>query len=393
MNRLAIATLVALAAFAGCRSAPEAPPRVPVGQLPEAGAGDPLVEQAFDGRFTVPAGERATVDANSDLVLAFGTGAPTPDEQVHLLRVREALDRVVAAGRERAQILTELEPLQQVRATDRDPAQVSLLATRSADLAKSARSLLAELTALGFSEPEVDAAIDRAPAGGEGAFAAVGALLAGRQQALVDRAKERAATTTRLEVAVQAFLDSAGNERRQLHVENYDTLPAGEYRPIQRFSLEMTPAERQRFRAGLHESQLWADALRALQRDSLRPGLTALRDELAAFAAAAPEQLAAQLRQALDGAQLAVDVRTRLGGLLDAVLAKVQVVRAAAATWRSLLPGDAATIDLLAMFDRLQTALQQTAAAVTAVRELPAAVQALLADAALPVAVKSTAET
>lgn len=71
-----------------------------------------------------------------------------------------------------------------------------------------------------------------------------------------------------VQVTVQAFhLPRSGSER-PLHVENYDRIPAGEYRPIDRLGLHMNEAEQKEFGAKLKAAEAAAAATREIMTNS-----------------------------------------------------------------------------------------------------------------------------
>jgi hypothetical protein len=146
----------------------------------------------------------------------------------------------------------------------------------------------------------------------------------------------------------------------------------------------MTPAEKARFRRNMQESEAWASALRSLQGNSLRPSVRGLRDEFHALLKALPEDLADTLRDALANANLTAEVRQALQKQLEEVLDKVKLAREARDAWRTVLPTDESSLDLLSVLDRLKAAIDKSKAALTALPQLGTTLRALVADPALP---------
>ncbi len=265
--RLAIAFPVS--SLIGCAATP--PPPAKTTPLP--GVSFQIEERAHDGTFVLdPRSDRPLkVDANSRLVISF--------------RVQPSDEVVQASGEwKRANglltIVLDMEKRRaDLRAVEPDPKVPEAVDKHLKDLQSHADDLvklLGDAQRLLSASAEFDPGFD------------LNAVLSGRFDGRpdlrkpyanlarwlrreIERLHAQAAALTagrdKIEVTVEAFHDPVLGTRKAIHVENYDELPLGDLRPIDRLGLRLTPAEENRLRMELQQTEAAASLIREVQEN------------------------------------------------------------------------------------------------------------------------------
>lgn len=255
-----------------------------------------VIEDGHDGRHELCAERLAPVDANSDLLIEF----TTPPEAKNLAaspewkRLADLVDRV--RGLEADVFQLNAAP------TPADSAGLHALRAAASAVDTRVADLLASIDSLPLSAAERRAVLTGRFPGGTGdptrAYANLNLWLDQQLRLTTARAEAFATSKQRVVVQVEAFRDPRGGKRSALHVENYDDLPVGELRPIERLGLQLTPAERATWEASLAANQRIAAALGEIISNregvvvELRERLSRLGDQVqqvAATLAAGPD--------------------------------------------------------------------------------------------------------
>lgn len=271
-----------LLCFPACRSVPEGKP---TGES-FAGVTFQLEEQAHDGTYPVFHNQKGKVDANSDLLLTFRV--PTPEEvgaaSIEWERVQVFLAFVEELARTRAELNLAEVPLE-------DPEAVEDLRKRIEEHDERVSTMLMELedkaAELGWTGDKFKNIMTGEFDGRKDAqkpYINISRWLRGEIERLTRIAVDFVESRDRVKVTVQAFLDPVAGERKAIHVENYDELPVGELRPIDRYSLRLTPAEENRLRMELRQSRLAAESIREISQNgkSLKRAFSAMLGKLEA---------------------------------------------------------------------------------------------------------------
>ena len=293
-------------------------------------------EEALDGEHPFPAGgvERA-VDANASLVVRFtdseGSGDGKGDPAVAARRRREwetvtrALDQVKALAAEVArldEIVTTSDDAEYLR---RLRPQATKVGRQVVEFRTAFRSLLEELR--GFDLPNIRS-IENGTWDGSPSNTDVFTNIARWLQKEIERLESEGNAWTdnlaRILVSVEAYHLPVGGQKRAIHVDGYDTIPAGEYRPIDRLGLAMTEAEKRHLEVEVQYSRSAAAALRELRKH---------KDDLKAVV----EDLASRFRRAIRALRAEVeklDTDPQAGLKKLETAAKAAVAGDAAATQR-----------------------------------------------------------
>ncbi len=240
-----------------------------------AGVAYRLEERARDGKFQVCPDVRTQVDANADLVLTFtppaikDSAAATAEQK----RLLDLLELVEQAGKEVARLNAKVIDLNDTSAVASFQAEVSAATTRAKDL-------VVALRAAGLTNDESIAIVTQP---GDGYVNLAGWLrdhIAAEQRATAEFIRSRDSVV----VQVMAYKDPVNSKRAQLHVQNYDELPLGELRPIDRYGMNLTPAEQERLRTEIEGNQQIARAIDRIttNADSLRREIHATASRIAA---------------------------------------------------------------------------------------------------------------
>ncbi len=218
-----------------------------------AGVAYRLEERARDGKFQVCPDVRTQVDANADLVLTFTPpaikdSAAATAEQKHLLELLEVLEQL---GRDVARLNAKVIDL----------SDSSAIASFQADVTATTGRVSAAVHALraaGMTNEEMIAVVTDSVNGGYVGLARwLRDHIAAEQRATAEFIRSRDSVV----VQVMAYKDPVNGKRAQLHVQNYDELPLGELRPIDRYGMNLTPAEQERLRTEIEGNQQIARAI------------------------------------------------------------------------------------------------------------------------------------
>ena len=229
-----------------------------------------LFHEVFEkdrGRFYPLSPSTTAVDANADLIISFqmpGTvkpGSPGLEWQ----QASNALEFVRDNVRRRVEFTAALP-----RVPLNDAAAVKEFSDKlRAFNRESVRRLREVRDRAGISTNEwdriLDGDFDNRPT--DRPYENVGRWLTNRLETL-RRELERFAADHTVQVTVQAFHLPRKGVQQPVHVENYDQIPAGEYRPIDRLGLQMNEAEQQEFAAKLQAARAGVDAIKEIKANS-----------------------------------------------------------------------------------------------------------------------------
>lgn len=308
MNRRSASCLATAALAAACSSPPPAPAALAMPRTTSLeGVGFVIAEHAHDGVWPLRhQGESCPVDANARLVVSFQTQAPPaaaaagPEWQA-LQAGLEQVRALIATG-------TRLDT-QVVDAADAAAGEAHRLQLRAhyEQLGRFARTFRDAITGH-RQDLDVDAILEgRFDGHDDGTVLGNAARwLQSELDRLRRAAVERTQGRERVRVVVQAIHEPASGESMPLHVANYDRLPEGDLRPVERMGLKMSGPERARLDAEIAASQRAAEAIREITAngkawlDGLRAQLDTLRRQARTLARqlADATTLSAQLQAA-----------------------------------------------------------------------------------------------
>ena len=243
-----------------------------------------LFHEVFEkdrGRFFQLTPSTTAVDANADLIISFQTPSTVEPGSPGLgwQQASNALEFVRENVRRRLEFTAQLP-----RVPLNDAAAVTnFTSTLRAFNRESVQRLREIRDRSGISTSEwdliLDGDFDNHPT--PRPYENLGRWLTNRI-ATLRRELERFAADHTVQVTVQAFHLPRKGAQQPVHVENYDMIPAGEYRPIDRLGLQMNEAEQQEFAAKLQAAKAGADAIREIKTNSkeLRGYLQSKLDEV-----------------------------------------------------------------------------------------------------------------
>ncbi|HEY6226935.1 MAG TPA: hypothetical protein VI282_07420, partial [Verrucomicrobiae bacterium] len=247
-----IATLAATMALLPMLLAGESIP--PVGKFAESNSFHLLLEKDR-GHFYPVLPSTTEVDANADLIVNFrgpenpAVGSPGPDWQ----QTSNLLKFVKENVQERVRFAAELRTID--LSNEQQATNFSHRLRQFNN--ESIQKINGALTNAGVDEGMRLSIYTGAFDGRKNAlrpYENLGRWLSNRLDTLTKELKQFASNRT-AEVSVQAFhLPKRGSEKA-LHVDNYDRIPAGELRPIDRLGLRMNDAEQAEFQAKLKAAQ------------------------------------------------------------------------------------------------------------------------------------------
>ncbi|MGE3172160.1 MAG: hypothetical protein AB7O97_05990 [Planctomycetota bacterium] len=263
------------------------------------GTGFTMREIAHDG--TRPLADDGTlheVDANSRLVLSFAVAgtddlaAAGPDWTL----VRTGIDRIAA-------LVEEARAVDALTVDETDAAAIAAATEQVQQYYRGLGDFVGEFRALQARlrpDLEVNTILTGAFDGDRQRdfLGNIARWLHQELQRLRIEARDRVAGRERVRVLVQAYHDPRFGDRTPVHVDNYDSLPIGDLRPIDRTGLRLSPQERARLRAELDASTRAAAAIRDVQENG-RSFLRALGDSVEQLRRAA-STLARSIRTAGD---------------------------------------------------------------------------------------------
>lgn len=328
-----------------------------------------LVEQARDGKHTLPRGEVSQVDPRSDLVLRFGE-----DVQAVKLELQRAWTTAQDLAVKQKQVLAKFANL----VADDEAAKQAARAA-SLDYNRSVVALFQDITDLGVTRDE----LLRAGAGYDNLLRFLEQRLAAEEA----RLKVRRDQATWM-VTVRASFAAPGGESRFLHVPWYDELPVGTMKSRYDGLLGLDRTEAANLAAELKQAEGAARVLRQI-RVELAEGhavLETLKKELQAelevfveLLRKGPRNLVQPLIAQLDAVAVRADVGQETK---DAAAAAKTIVTGWVATFTDLEARLATLRDLADLLRKpattsLSELLDPAGPLRTALRELPDAVKPL----------------
>jgi len=257
---------LAAATVAGCAAGPEPEPGASQRRSSKLdGVAFTLRERAHDGTFVVtPASATPTeVDANARLVVSFQV-----EPQAELAAAGTEWQAFEAGLSTVQQLLGEGRALDTLEVDENDAAAVAQLQERLRQhyrrLGQFGREFQKAIT-LHRQDLDVDSILGGPAGNREPPLVNAARWLADELGRLRRAAGARVTNRERIRVLVQAYHEPLDGERQLLHVANYDKLPVGDLRPIDRYGLKLTPQERARLDAEIAASKRAAAAIRELQ--------------------------------------------------------------------------------------------------------------------------------
>lgn len=234
-----------------------------------------MTEHAHDGPFTVPVDRIVQVDANSDLLLNFDAkeiqrieASDGVSSNVEWKRVNELLSTVKSLEKERnhineSRLTIDLRNSQQV--TDyREKVRTFNLKVNSLLTVNGLRSYGFE----DLSTQELDQILLGTFDGGAPEPSKLYQNLARWLNEEIKKLRSDTAVfqkSLNRMVEVQALHEPRVGEAKYLHIDGYDNLPAGDFQPIDRKGLNMTPAEQKRLSAEIKMAKAAAKSIREIQ--------------------------------------------------------------------------------------------------------------------------------
>jgi hypothetical protein len=220
-----------------------------------------VTEDAHDGPHPLKPEVLAKTDANSTLVVKFNPPPYTtlvgemPDPRWQ--RVVSILAKAEDLAKSRAALNAEDVDLNRSE-------QVDQLKRRAREEDQKVVSLYNDMEQLGLDQKTIRSILSGA-FDGKGTraepYANLARWLRKEIETLEREALEFARSKEKLRVTVQAMLNPIVGSTKYLHIEDYDSLPEGEYRPIDRYGLNLTEAEKQRFQFEYKQANLVKDSI------------------------------------------------------------------------------------------------------------------------------------
>lgn len=223
-----------------------------------------IVEKAFDGTHRITDATRR-VDANSDIVVVFNavTNAAAGEATVRWRIVSNFLANV------RVDMARRAELMKQFQSSAGDPAKEQKVSAEIGEFNKAVNARLQQgREQLGLDDTAWRDVLSGRFDGQVNITRPYVNLARWLSRELESLNREAASflRSREVEVSVQAFLNAIGQSRKALHVDNYDRIPSGEYQPIDRTGLRMTPAEQSQLALEIQLSESAARSIREIQK-------------------------------------------------------------------------------------------------------------------------------
>lgn len=236
-----------------------------------------MTELAEDGQFVISSTQPfCNVDANSILVVSFKTtdkyNAP---EDLKWHRLHKILERIDDLTAKRASLVKAMSEVKLTSAEDisnfRKKADEFLILHN--DFIHSISSTTADFPYPLLTKEEFDdiASSDE----GKTVFENVMFWAKRQLNDLNFQAESLARSGRNMQVFVEAYLDSKGQNRKAIHVPEYDSLPEGKLEPINKDALVLTSSEQAKLNRQLESSQQAVSQIKEIQAKS-----NILRDKL-----------------------------------------------------------------------------------------------------------------
>ena len=222
-------------------------------------------EHAHDGTFSLKPEEVEKTDANSTLEVRFDT----PKLETHAeSRASARWQRTVRILQEQIQELaTSRAALNEMHLDHGDVEQERQLQQKARIHDEKVQALFTELESRGLNSNQI-ATILSGRFDGEGKPTEPYANLARWLRKEIETLERDTVTfiqnKDKLRVTVQALHEPVIGNAKYLHIEDYDSLPEGEYKPIDRYGLKLTEPERQRMSIEGEQAALARDGIREL---------------------------------------------------------------------------------------------------------------------------------
>ncbi len=261
---------------------------------PVEGVSYSVKEVAHDGSHwlkTVNNGKNV-IDANSDVIVSFKVEEVTAADATPEWQAINAYLQSWADQEKQRQAVD----LAEVDLTD--PVALKAIEKRMAATVSNAvqldDQLEALIKALGIAGVDIDKIDFNTYPGfvpGDDPQQARARFLRQQLERLTAEAAARAEKTEKVRVTVQAGVSPGRGDARALHVKNYDTLPAGERKPIDRYGLKMTAAEEKQLRMEIDQATKAKDSIKEIVEN---------RDRIETFLRGEFEQLKVRLKEAAE---------------------------------------------------------------------------------------------
>ncbi|MBI3879800.1 MAG: hypothetical protein HY301_07010 [Verrucomicrobia bacterium] len=242
---------------------PESPPAT-------GGITHAVIERAFDGEFTL---ERSTrrVDANSDLEILFSPTASTTagDPGVEWRRATNLLALLNQRIAERTALINETRNLPtsdpKSKAVKDLNQRIDEFNARAADEPERWQQLLGLTNSAGTDQwKQITSGAFDGRRNRVQPYANLARWLTNELTRLNRDARDFVRART-VQVTVQAFHNSLFSGTKALHVDGYDNIASGDYQPIDRTGVRLTPAEQEQLAAKIKANESIAQGLRELQ--------------------------------------------------------------------------------------------------------------------------------
>lgn len=246
---------------------------------------DGMFHEVFEmdrGKFHPMTPSTTAVDANADLVVSFGllTNLAAAKPSADWVQVSNALQLMEARASQQKALLSRLPAIK----LDDTNAVASFNKEVVAFNLATAKAIPAQRQQLALGTKEFDAILAGefdGRANPAEPYANLTRWLTNRL-AQLHRAAASFVEAHTVQVTVQAFHRPRSGAEKPVHVDNYDYIPAGEYRPVDRYGLKMTEEEQKRLVMELKMTEAAATAIRVAQtnRTQLRAFLQDKLDEV-----------------------------------------------------------------------------------------------------------------
>lgn len=220
-----------------------------------------VTEHAVDGPHEMNRDRVQDVDADSDIVVSFKLSKPSKEEPEtpDWARVRTLLTRVNDLSQQR-DLLNASQALHLST-----PALVQETRKKMQGFIDSVTQLVGEFTREAKLSPDETLRILRGdPSKPARPYENMAEWLRRELERLRGEAAEETRGHEKYKVSIIAFLDSQGEASKPIHVDGYDTIPAGSIQTIDRYGLKLTPEEEAKLRSKIKSSEAAASLIREI---------------------------------------------------------------------------------------------------------------------------------
>lgn len=269
-----------------------------------------MTEIAEDGQHIIdPKLADIPIDARSRIVLRFDSGhLGKSDNEGRWTSLKAVLEEVKVLASERATAVAALSAAQGANQLKIKEAQklAQVYNGKYVDFRTRVRKLIGEET---FKE--IDRAANKRAREGRGGLLQELAEWLSRELITLTPSPDAVATKApEVRVEIVAFLEPAGQDRKPLHVDNYDNLPEGVLKPLPRTGLQISSEEQGKLNQDLEYARQAAQSIQEIRKQ---------KDALAGEVMGLKGQLRVRLQEALTAAeQQAQDLRGYIETLTSA---------------------------------------------------------------------------